>query len=52
MIAEAELGSTLRPKAGASDLVQESLLDAQKGFGRFEGTTREDFYAWVGQVVP
>jgi RNA polymerase sigma-70 factor (ECF subfamily) len=27
------------------------LLDAQKGFGRFEGTTREDFYAWVGQIL-
>ena len=51
MIAEAELGSTLRPKAGASDLVQESLLDAQRGFGKFAGATREDFHAWVGQIL-
>lgn len=51
MIAESELGSTLRPKAGASDLVQESLLDAQRGFGRFAGATRDDFYAWVGQIL-
>lgn len=51
MIAEAELGSTLRPKAGASDLVQESLLDAQKAFDQFAGSTRADFIAWVGQIL-
>jgi RNA polymerase sigma-70 factor (ECF subfamily) len=51
LIAEEELGSTLRPKAGASDLVQESLLDAQKGFDRFRGGTRDEFFAWVGQIL-
>lgn len=51
LIAENELGSTLRPKAGASDLVQESLLDAQRGFERFQGSTREEFLAWVAQIL-
>jgi len=50
-MAEAELGSTLRPKAGASDLVQDSLLEAQKGFEHFRGSTGEEFLAWVGHIM-
>src|SRR5580692_10538510 len=46
-MAEHELGSTLRPKAGASDLVQDSLLEARQAFERFQGTTREEFLAWL-----
>lgn len=51
LIAEAELGSTLRPKAGASDLVQESLLDAQQGFQHFQGATSEEFYLWISSIL-
>lgn len=50
-IAQVELGSTLRPKAGASDLVQESLLDAHNGFARFNGHTREELLAWLGRIL-
>lgn len=50
-MAEAELGSTLRPKAGASDLVQESLLEAQADFEQFRGSTWTEFQAWVGRIM-
>lgn len=51
IMAESELGSTIRPKAGASDLVQESLLDAHRGFGQFRGRSRAEFLAWVEQIL-
>lgn len=50
-IAEAEIGSTLRPKASASDLVQDSLLDAKEGFERFRGTSQNEFQAWVVTIL-
>ena len=49
--AEAALGSTVRPKAGASDLVQDSLVEAHQGFDRFRGATRDEFLAWVRQIL-
>jgi RNA polymerase sigma-70 factor, ECF subfamily len=51
LIAESELGSTLRPKAGASDIVQESMIDAQTGFAGFQGRTRNEFIAWVTGIL-
>lgn len=51
LIAESELGATLRAKVGSSDVVQESLLDAHRGFPHFRGTTRDEFLAWVGQIL-
>ena len=51
LMAEEELGSTLRAKAGASDLVQESLKDAVQAFPGFRGSTREEFTAWAIQIL-
>lgn len=50
-VAQAELGSTLRPKASPSDIVQESLLDVQKGFDGFQGQTREEFLGWAVRIL-
>jgi RNA polymerase sigma-70 factor (ECF subfamily) len=50
-LADGELGSTIRPKAGASDVVQDSLIDAQKGFDGFRGRSRDEFLAWVRQIL-
>lgn len=41
----------LRSKAGGSDLVQETFTEAQQGFGRFRGTTEEEFYAWLNTIL-
>jgi RNA polymerase sigma-70 factor (ECF subfamily) len=50
-IAQDELGAGLQGKVGASDLVQESMADAVRGFAQFQGVTPEDWAAWLGQVL-
>jgi RNA polymerase sigma-70 factor (ECF subfamily) len=46
-IARRELGRDLQPKGGASDLVQETFLEAHRDFGRFEGRSAADLRAWL-----
>jgi RNA polymerase sigma-70 factor (ECF subfamily) len=50
-IAADELGADLRGKVGASDVVQESMADALRGFAQFQGATPADWAAWLGQVL-
>lgn len=50
-IAERELGEDLRAKASASDLVQETYLDAFRGFSRFIGQTEGEVLAWLCRVL-
>lgn len=51
LVANRELEAKLRAKGGASDLVQETLLEAHRGFARFEGTTRAEFLAWLRRIL-
>jgi RNA polymerase sigma-70 factor (ECF subfamily) len=51
LIANEEVDSGLRGKAGASDLVQESFLEAQRDFDGFRGTRREELLAWLRQIL-
>src|SRR3989442_1123444 len=51
LVAERELDSDLRAKGGASDLVQETFLEAQRDFARFRGTTEGEFLAWLRQLL-
>src|SRR5262249_28274160 len=46
-----ELAPALRAKGGASDLVQETFLDAQRDFHRFHGSSEEELLAWLRQVL-
>ncbi len=41
-IAERQLDPELKSKGGASDLVQETFLEAQRDFARFQGTSPEE----------
>ncbi len=50
-IAEGQLDEDLRAKGGASDLVQETFLEAQRDFARFEGSSPEELRAWLRQVL-
>jgi RNA polymerase sigma-70 factor (ECF subfamily) len=50
-IAEAELTPDLRAKGGASDLVQETFLDAQRLFPRFHGASERELLAWLRQLL-
>lgn len=51
MLAQRELPVGLRGKLGASDIVQETALDARAGFPAFRGTTPEECYAWLRSIL-
>jgi RNA polymerase sigma-70 factor, ECF subfamily len=51
LVARAQVESWLRAKVDASDLVQESLLDAYRDFRGFRGTTEAEWLAWLKQIV-
>lgn len=50
-VAQAELDPDLRAKGGASDLVQETFLEAQKDFGQFHGNSSDELRAWLRQLL-
>jgi RNA polymerase sigma-70 factor, ECF subfamily len=51
LIAGEELDPELRGKGGASDLVQETFLEAQRDFARFQGTTSAEWRAWLRRLL-
>lgn len=50
-VARRQLARDLRPKGDASDLVQETFLQAQRFFDRFEGHSAADLRAWLRGVL-
>lgn len=50
-IAERQLDPDLRAKGGASDLVQETFLEAQRDFAQFQGSSPDELRAWLRQVL-
>jgi RNA polymerase sigma-70 factor (ECF subfamily) len=50
-IANQELDSELRAKVGPSDVVQESFLEANRDFEKFNGRTQEDLLAWLRRIL-
>jgi RNA polymerase sigma-70 factor (ECF subfamily) len=50
-IAARELEGPLRAKGGASDLVQETFLEAQRDFPRFQGSTESELLAWLRRML-
>lgn len=51
VIAQQELGSQLRVKVAPSDIVQESLLDAYRGFDKFDGTSEQELLRWLRRTL-
>lgn len=51
ILARAQVGSRLRAKVDSSDLVQQTLLDAYRGFGRFQGGSEEEWLAWLRRIL-
>src|SRR5262249_35643200 len=51
LIAGRQLDSDLHAKGGASDLVQETFLEAQRDFGRFQGSSEGELQAWLRQIL-
>jgi RNA polymerase sigma-70 factor (ECF subfamily) len=51
LIAQQELEPELQAKGGASDLVQQTFLEAQKDLARFDGSTSEALLAWMRRLL-
>lgn len=49
--ARAQVEADLRAKVDPSDLVQQTLLDAYRDFARFQGTTEEEWLAWLRRIL-
>jgi RNA polymerase sigma-70 factor (ECF subfamily) len=50
-IADDELEPGLQAKGGASDIVQQTFLEAQRDFARFHGESAEELRAWLRQLL-
>lgn len=48
--AEARIGRRLRSKVSASDVVQETMLQAHRQFGRFQGTSPSQLADWIQAI--
>jgi RNA polymerase sigma-70 factor (ECF subfamily) len=51
LAARARVEVKLRAKVDASDLVQQTLLEAHRGFGRFQGATEAEWLAWLRRIL-
>jgi len=51
LTASSRLGGGLSAKLGASDIVQQTLLEAQQDFTDFRGTSENEFRAWLVRLV-
>src|SRR5438552_8611315 len=51
LIANRQIDPELRAKGGASDLVQETFLEAQRDFARFQGNSADELQAWLRQLL-
>jgi RNA polymerase sigma-70 factor (ECF subfamily) len=51
LVAERMMDPELHAKGGASDLVQETFLEAQRDFVRFQGNSEEELLAWLRQIL-
>ena len=50
-IANAEIDPNIAPKVGASDIVQNSILSAQRCIGDFDGETRQELLSWLRGIL-
>jgi RNA polymerase sigma-70 factor (ECF subfamily) len=51
LLARLQIGRRLRGKADASDLVQETFLEAHRDFRQFRGMTEAELLGWLRQVL-
>ena len=51
LLAEPQIDDSLAAKGGASDLMQETLLEAQRDFRSFDGKTQGEFRAWLASIL-
>jgi RNA polymerase sigma-70 factor (ECF subfamily) len=51
VVARAEIGSWFQAKVDASDLVQQTMLDAHRGLTNFRGHNEAEWLAWLRQIL-
>jgi RNA polymerase sigma-70 factor (ECF subfamily) len=51
LVAQRELGPELQAKGGASDLVQQTLVDAVRDFAQFQGQTEAELLQWLRRLL-
>src|SRR5260370_23134037 len=51
LVAQRELDPELRAKGGASDLVQQTFLEAQRDFAHFHGNSEAELRAWLRHIL-
>jgi RNA polymerase sigma-70 factor (ECF subfamily) len=51
LVANREMGNDLKSKEGASDVVQETLLQAHRDWGKFFGRTEAELRRWLRQIL-
>jgi RNA polymerase sigma-70 factor (ECF subfamily) len=51
LLARTRLGHRLQSKLGASDVVQQTMLEAHQGLGQFRGRSEAEMAAWLRQIL-
>jgi RNA polymerase sigma-70 factor (ECF subfamily) len=51
LVANRQIDPDLRAKGSASDLVQETFLEAHRDFGQFKGESGDELQAWLRQLL-
>src|SRR5579864_124098 len=51
LLARVQVGQRLQGKVDASDIVQDTFLDAHRSFPRFRGTSEAQFVSWLRQIL-
>src|SRR5438552_13878715 len=51
LLARVQIGQRLQGKVDASDLVQETFLEAHRNFPRFRGTGEAQLVRWLRQIL-
>ncbi len=50
-LARSQVETWLRVKVDASDLVQQTMLEAHRDFGRFQGGSEQEWLSWLRQIL-
>jgi RNA polymerase sigma-70 factor (ECF subfamily) len=51
LLARIEIGRNLQAKLDASDLVQDTFLEAHRNFPKFQGSSETQFVCWLRQIM-
>lgn len=51
LVANRDLDNSLRAKVSASDLVQQTMLEASRDIGAFRGASSEEFQRWLVEIL-